>query len=152
VRRQLAIALIQNERRHPQAQRVPRPAPHPDALDGQRRVRTREQRRVLLLLRFGGQRLPPGATATDIRVLPAIGLVAETSCRFLKELSFPDLLHIGLRLDKLGNSSVIYQLAVFRGDDEDAAAVGRFVHVYVDTRTRRPVPVPEIVRSALARL
>lgn len=91
-------------------------------------------------------------TATDTRALPAIGIVAETTCRFLRQISFPDLLHIGLRLEKLGNSSVIYQLAVFRSADVEPSAVGRFVHVYVDARTRRPVPVPHIIRSALENL
>jgi acyl-CoA thioester hydrolase len=92
------------------------------------------------------------AAVTDPRALSAIGIVAETSCRFFMEVSFPDLLHIGLKLEKLGNSSVIYQLAVFRGDDMEPAAVGRFVHVYVDQQTRRPVPIPQIIRSALERL
>jgi acyl-CoA thioester hydrolase len=92
------------------------------------------------------------ATGLDTRVLPAIGLVAETSCRYFTELSFPDSLHIGLRVEKLGNTSVIYQLAVFRNDEIEPAAVGRFVHVYVDTRTRRPVTIPEVIRAALAKL
>ncbi len=92
------------------------------------------------------------ATCSDTRTLPALGIVAETSCRFFKELSFPDALHIGLRLEKLGNSSVIYQLAVFRGDDDAPAAIGRFVHVYVDATTRRPTPVPATIRAALERL
>jgi acyl-CoA thioester hydrolase len=92
------------------------------------------------------------ATSSDTRELSAIGIVAETSCRFVKEISFPDLLHIGLRLEKLGNSSVIYELAVFRGADTEASAIGRFVHVYVDAKTRRPVPIPPVIRSALGRL
>jgi acyl-CoA thioester hydrolase len=92
------------------------------------------------------------AAATDTRELSAIGIVAETSCRFLKEVSFPDLLHIGLKLEKLGNSSVIYLLAVFRGDDVEPSAVGRFVHVYVDGQTRRPVPIPQVIRAALEKL
>lgn len=92
------------------------------------------------------------ATSSDTRQLSAIGIVAETSCRFLKEISFPDLLHIGLRLEKLGNSSVVYELAVFRGNDTDSAAVGRLVHVYVDEKTRRPVPIPPVIRSALEKL
>jgi acyl-CoA thioester hydrolase len=92
------------------------------------------------------------ATQTDTRDLPAIGIVAETGCKFLKEISFPDLLHVGLRLEKLGNSSVIYQLAVFRGDDTEPSAVGRFVHVYVDEKSRRPIAVPTIIRTALERL
>jgi len=91
-------------------------------------------------------------TATDTRLLPVIGIVAETSCRFLKQLSFPDLLYIGLNVEKLGRSSVIYQLAVFRGDEDDPSAIGRFVHVYVDERTRRPIAIPQIIRSALERL
>jgi acyl-CoA thioester hydrolase len=91
-------------------------------------------------------------TQTDTRALPAIGIVAETSCKFLKEISFPDSLQVGLRLEKLGNSSVIYQLAVFRAEDADPSAVGRFVHVYVDEKSRRPIPIPAIIRAALEKL
>lgn len=92
------------------------------------------------------------STGTDIRRLPAIGIVAETSCRFLKELSFPEPVHAGLRLEKLGNSSVIYRIGLFRADDDAACAVGRFVHVYVDAVARRPVPVPPAIRAALETL
>jgi len=92
------------------------------------------------------------ATGSDTRSLPAIGVVAETSCHFLRQISFPDLLQIGVRLEKAGNSSVIYQLAVFRGDDVEPSAVGRFVHVYVDALTRQPVPIPSIIRAALDQL
>jgi acyl-CoA thioester hydrolase len=92
------------------------------------------------------------ATASDTRELGAIGIVAETGCRFLREISFPDPLCIGLKLEKLGNSSVIYQLAVFRGNEQEPAALGRFVHVYVDAQTRKPVPVPAVIRAALAAL
>ena len=92
------------------------------------------------------------STQTDTRELPAIGIVAETSCKFLKEISFPDALHIGLRLEKLGNSSVIYQLAVFRGNDSEPSALGRFVHVYVDEESRRPIAIPALIRTALEKL
>jgi acyl-CoA thioester hydrolase len=92
------------------------------------------------------------ATGSDTRVASAIGVVAETSCRFLKQISFPDALYVGLRLEKLGNSSVVYQLAVFRGDELEPSAVGRFVHVYVDQQTRRPVAVPQTIRGALQKL
>jgi acyl-CoA thioester hydrolase len=92
------------------------------------------------------------ATGKDTSKLGAIGIVAETGCRYLKELSFPERLHVGLRLEKLGNSSVIYQLAVFREGEQDAAAVGRFVHVYVDRQTRRPVPIPPEIRQVLEAL
>jgi acyl-CoA thioester hydrolase len=92
------------------------------------------------------------ASGTDIRDLPAIGIVAETSCRFMRELSFPDTVWAGLALEKLGNSSVIYRIGLFRNDETEPAAIGRFVHVYVDARTRRPVPVPAPVRAALTAL
>jgi acyl-CoA thioester hydrolase len=92
------------------------------------------------------------ATGSDTRSLPAIGIVAETSCRFLRPISFPDLLQIGVRLEKVGTSSVIYQLAVFRREEVEASAVGRFVHVYVDAGTRRPVPIPSSIRAALDQL
>jgi acyl-CoA thioester hydrolase len=92
------------------------------------------------------------ATGTDIRLLPAIGIVAETSCRFLAPLSFPDLVTAGLRLRHLGTSSVVYDIGLFRNDDETPAGVGHFVHVYVDSATRRPVPVPPLIRNALAAL
>jgi acyl-CoA thioester hydrolase len=92
------------------------------------------------------------ATGSDTRSLPAIGIVAETSCRFLRQISFPDLLQVGVRLEKAGTSSVIYQLAVFRREDVEPSAVGRFVHVYVDAGTRRPVPIPSSIRAALDQL
>jgi acyl-CoA thioester hydrolase len=92
------------------------------------------------------------ASGTDIRGLPAIGIVAETSCRFLRELSFPDTVHAGLALEKLGNSSVIYRIGLFRNEEAEPAALGRFVHVYVDAATRRPVPVPVPIRAALTAL
>jgi acyl-CoA thioester hydrolase len=92
------------------------------------------------------------ASGTDIRTLPAIGLVVETQCRYLAELRFPEVVTAGLRLERLGNTSVVYRLALFRDGRVEPAAVGRFVHVYVDRQTRRPVPVPDRIRAALARL
>ena len=92
------------------------------------------------------------ASGVDVRDLPAIGIVAETSCRFLRELSFPETVHAGLALEKLGNSSVIYRIGLFRNEDTEPAALGRFVHVYVDSATRRPVPVPLQIRAALTAL
>jgi acyl-CoA thioester hydrolase len=92
------------------------------------------------------------ASGTDIRDLPAIGIVAETSCRFLRELSFPDTVWAGLALERLGNSSVVYRIGLFRNDETEPAAIGRFVHVYVDAQSRRPVPVPAQIRAALGTL
>ncbi len=92
------------------------------------------------------------ATGTDIRNLPAIGIVAESGCRFLSAVSFPETIHAGLGIERLGTTSVTYRIALFRGDDEAPCALGRFVHVYVDRTTRRPVAMPDAIRAALAAL
>jgi acyl-CoA thioester hydrolase len=92
------------------------------------------------------------ATGVDIRELPAIGIVAESSCRFLSAISFPDTVHAGLKVERLGVSSIIYTIALFREDDDSPCAIGRFVHVYVDRVTRRPVAIPEVIRDVAAKL
>lgn len=92
------------------------------------------------------------ATGTDIRELPAIGLVVETSCRFVRPVSFPDQLWVGLSVERLGKRSITYRLAIFRGNDEEAVAVGRFVHVYVDRQTNRSTEIPPSIRAAVAPL
>lgn len=92
------------------------------------------------------------ASGHDVRDLHAIGVVAETSCRFISELDFPDTIHAGIALEKLGNSSVVYRIGLFRNQEVEPAAIGRFVHVYVDATTRRPVPIPAQVRAALQAL
>ena len=86
---------------------------------------------------------------TDIRDLPAIGIVAESSCKFLSAVSFPDTIHAGLDIERLGTKSVIYRIALFRGDDQAPCAIGRFVHVYVDRDRRRPVEIPAVIRNLL---
>lgn len=92
------------------------------------------------------------ATGTDIRELPAIGIVAESGCQFLSAISFPDTIYAGLAIERLGTSSITYRIALFRGDDEQPCATGRFVHVYVDRETRRPVPIPDSIRAVVAGL
>ncbi len=92
------------------------------------------------------------ASGQDIRELPAIGIVAETSCQFLQAASFPDVIHAGLALEKSGTSSVVYRIALFRNDEETPCAIGRFVHVYVDRVTRRPVAIPQAIRGVLSAL
>jgi acyl-CoA thioester hydrolase len=89
------------------------------------------------------------AAGVDIRQLPAIGLVVETSCRYFAELRFPETVTAGIALEKQGRTSVIYQLALFGEGSETAAAVGRFVHVYVGRDDRRPVPIPAEIAAAL---
>jgi acyl-CoA thioester hydrolase len=79
---------------------------------------------------------------------PWLGVVAESGCRFLSELKFPDLLVVGLSVTRLGHSSVTYRLALFRSDGP-VAAVGHWVHVYVERESRRPVPIPDEIRSLL---
>ena len=78
--------------------------------------------------------------------------VVETKCEFMKEIAFPDIVEAGLRVARLGNSSVTYEIGLFRKGDSDAAALGHFVHVYVDRDNRRPVRIPDDVRAALAPL
>jgi acyl-CoA thioester hydrolase len=90
------------------------------------------------------------ATGVDIRGLPAIGIVAETSCRFLAPLSFPDPVTAGVAVGRLGRTSIVYRIGLFRGEDDAPAALGRFVHVYVDAATRTPVKIPEAIRTAVA--
>jgi acyl-CoA thioester hydrolase len=91
------------------------------------------------------------ASGTDVRQLPALGLVVETSCRYLAELRFPETVTAGLAVTRLGTSSVTYQLALFGERVDPPAAVGRFVHVYVDRETRQPVPVPDVLRTTMER-
>jgi acyl-CoA thioester hydrolase len=81
-----------------------------------------------------------------------IGLVVQTQCEFHSGLSFPQALQIGLRLGRLGNTSVRYELAVFADASDLAAAHGHFVHVYVDALTRRPVALSDRLKSELQKL
>jgi acyl-CoA thioester hydrolase len=92
------------------------------------------------------------ASGVDIRRLPAIGVVVETSCQYFAELRFPEIVTAGLALEHLGTSSVVYRLALFAEHRDSPAALGRFVHVYVDRDERRPAPVPDEIRAALGQL
>jgi acyl-CoA thioester hydrolase len=92
------------------------------------------------------------AGGLDIQNGPAIGLVVETACRFHQPLTFPEHVDTGLRIVKLGTSSVTYEIGIFRRGDEAPAASGRFVHVWVDRVTQRPTPVPPAIRGALVPL
>lgn len=85
----------------------------------------------------------------DIANDPVIGLVVETSCTFHASLSFPETIDAGLAITRLGGSSVAYRIGLFRRGTDEPAATGRFVHVWVDRRTQRPVAVPSRIRAAL---
>jgi acyl-CoA thioester hydrolase len=97
------------------------------------------------------------ATGTNIRRLPAIGVVAEVSCRYFRPVGFPAPLDLGLVVERLGDSSVVYRVGIVQGGEgraeEEMNAEGRFVHVYVDntvTEGQRPVvPVPAGIRAVL---
>jgi len=89
------------------------------------------------------------AGGLDILESPSIGIVVETACRFHQALTFPEIVDAGLRVARIGRSSVTYEIALFRHGHDEAAATGRFVHVWVDRVDRRPVPVPDAIRAAL---
>jgi acyl-CoA thioester hydrolase len=98
------------------------------------------------------------STGLDPITTPALGIVAESGCRYFSELQFPQHLVVGLAVTRLGRSSVTYRLAVFRADGNELAednaqpitALGHWVHVYVDRVTRKSVPIPDAVRALLA--
>jgi acyl-CoA thioester hydrolase len=94
------------------------------------------------------------ATGTDIRTLPAIGVVAEVGCKYFAEVGYPAPVEVGMYVERLGTSSIIYKVGLFQGQGDEAAAEGTFVHVYVDnTDPARPVvPIPEELRAAVASL
>ncbi len=101
------------------------------------------------------------ATGVNIRALPAVGVVAEVSCRYFREMGYPAPVDMGLAVDKVGTSSVVYRIGLFQGDPDDdgaeAAAEGRFVHVYVDntggpSAARAVSPIPEQIRAAVVPL
>jgi len=80
---------------------------------------------------------------------PVIGLVVETGCQYFSSLAYPDPLQAGLRVARIGGSSVRYEIGIFSKDEPLTAARGFFIHVYVDAATRRPVPLPAPLRAAL---
>jgi acyl-CoA thioester hydrolase len=92
------------------------------------------------------------AGVLDIHGGGVIGIAVETHCQFHKSLEFPDIIDAGLRVGKLGNSSVRYEVGLFKQGDAEPAATGHFVHVFVDRASMRPVRVPEVTRNALAKL
>jgi acyl-CoA thioester hydrolase len=88
----------------------------------------------------------------DIVAGETIGLCAESHCAFHGPLAFPEVVDVHLRVDDLGNSSVRYGLAITRAGNEELAAEGWFVHVFVDRASRRPAEIPARLRSALEAL
>ncbi|MFN3737061.1 acyl-CoA thioesterase [Hydrogenophaga sp.] len=92
------------------------------------------------------------AGALDIHQGPVIGLVIETQCNYFAPLAFPQNVEAGLCVAHLGSSSVRYEVGLFAEGEPLSAACGHFVHVYVDRHTRRPVPLPEALKTTLETL
>jgi acyl-CoA thioester hydrolase len=92
------------------------------------------------------------AGALDVERGEVIGLVVETGCNYFASLSFPQRVDAGIRVERIGRSSVRYEIGLFGQDEALCAARGHFVHVYVDRATRRPVALPEPLLNALKRL
>jgi acyl-CoA thioester hydrolase len=88
----------------------------------------------------------------DIHDGEVVGFVVSSSCDYFASIAYPDLIEVGVRVGKLGNSSVQYELAVFKAGEAEACAAGRFVHVFVDRTSNRPVAIPEGLRAALSLL
>ena len=92
------------------------------------------------------------AGGLDIHSGEVVGFVVSSSCDYFASIAFPEHIEVGLRVGKLGNSSVQYELGIFKQGEEQACAAGRFVHVFVDRDNNRPVSIPDPLRVALARL
>lgn len=88
----------------------------------------------------------------DFRDGPVIGFAVESLCRYHKSFAYPDVIQGGLRIGKLGTSSVRYEIGLFAAGEDTARAEGHFVHVFVDRATEKPIPIPEPMRTAMARL
>ena len=88
----------------------------------------------------------------DIHAGRVIGVAVETHCQFMAPLSFPDVIDAGLRVGHLGTTSVRYEIGLYKITEDLPSAEGYFVHVFVDRETRRPQPVPEMLRAALEKL
>lgn len=88
----------------------------------------------------------------DIEKSPVIGLVAETTCRYFKSIGFPSKINVGLRVGHLGNSSIRYEIGMYKDDEDEASAQGHFVHVYVNRESGWPTAIPEKMKSVVAPL
>jgi len=88
----------------------------------------------------------------DIHRGETVGFVVDSGCSYYQPLAFPDVVHAGIRVSKLGTSSVRYEIGLYRNDEALPAAFGHFVHVYVDRASNTPVPIPDTTRAVLAQL
>ncbi|WP_335956877.1 thioesterase family protein [Acinetobacter bereziniae] len=85
----------------------------------------------------------------DIHQSPIIGLVVNSSCDFFQELTYPEIIEVGVAISKIGNASLTYDLAIFKQGQSQASAQGQFVHVFVSRKTKKNTPIPQDMRDAL---
>ncbi len=95
------------------------------------------------LMRHGG---------LDYRIGAVVGFVAETMCQYKKPLAFPESVDVGLRVAKIGTSSIRFEIGIFKQGDDEPAAFGHFVHVFVERAVQKAVTIPERIRSCLERI
>ena len=88
----------------------------------------------------------------DIHNGDIIGYVVSSGCEYLAPIAFPDKLEVGVRVDRLGNSSVQYGIGIFKADEDHICAFGHFVHVFVNRDTNRPTPIPDDMRAGLSKI
>lgn len=88
----------------------------------------------------------------DLAGSDVVGLVVETGCTYFESVAFPETVEAGIAVERLGNSSVTYRIGIFRQGGAQAAAQGRFTHVYVERAGQKPVPIPAPLRGALVQL
>ena len=88
----------------------------------------------------------------DFRNGAVVGLVVETSCSYFESIAFPDTITAGIRVAHIGNSSVRYEVGLFKNNDALASAAGYFVHVYVDRASTKPVKIPDQLLTVLDEL
>lgn len=85
----------------------------------------------------------------DVENSPVIGLVVDNQCQYFASLAFPDEVKVGIKVIKLGNSSVQYLLGIYKNAEPSICALGKFTHVYVDRESNKPVPIPKLIRAML---
>lgn len=91
-------------------------------------------------------------TDLDITNSKIVGYVVNSSCNYLSSLSFPDEIEAGLRVNKIGNSSVTYGIGVFKKGESKVSAFGEFTHVFVNRSANKSTPIPAKIRGALEKL
>ena len=88
----------------------------------------------------------------DISDGTIVGYVVSSGCEYLAPIAFPEKIEVGLRIDRLGNSSVQYGLGIFKDKEPQACAFGHFIHVFVDRQSNKPVRIPDFMRKSMEKI